>query len=61
MLESYYIKHMKRIKGITDKRIVGENTTDLGNKQFKLTKMEVQLWVMAGVQAREQSDHDRLF
>ena len=51
---------MERIKGITHRKIVGENMKDLGNKQFKLTKMEAQLWVMAGVQAREKSDHEKL-
>lgn len=32
----------------------------LGNEQFRLTKMEAQLWVMGGVQAREKSDHEKL-
>lgn len=52
---------MKRLRGVTDRRIVGENMKHLGNEQFRLTKMEAQLWVMAGVQAREKSDHEKLF
>lgn len=45
---------MKRLRGVTDRRIAGENMKHLGNEQFRLTKMEAQLWVMAGVQAREK-------
>lgn len=35
------------------------NMKDLGNKQFKLTKMEAPWWDMAEVQAREESDHKK--